>query len=590
MEVLSIHSQVRELESYDKLGITTSSAFVQESLRADVNRTYAYLNSKFESGDTDYLGRAKPFFNIVLAARNIWFRATDIDRKNILIRATSQKTVIPAFLATLKLQEWMKKQKFGQFLNDWGLSLATHGSTVTKFIEKQGELSCQVIDWNNLLCDAVDFENNIKVEKLWFTPAQLQKNKNFDQELVQKLIDNPTTRKTMEGQQKDTKSNYILVYEVHGELPLSLLTDNEDDDETYVQQMHVISFTEKKDKGFDDYTLYSGKESKDPYMITHLMKKDGITYSGGAVKNLFEAQWMVNHTQKQIKDQLDLASKIIYQTSDGTFVGQNVLTNIENGDILNHKVNEPLTRLAGSPDTVAMQNFKTDWQAVANQINGISESMMGENPPAGTAWRLEQAKLQESHTLFKVMGQNKGFAIIEMLREYILPSFKKTLNNNDEIAGVLEAHQIKQIDSMYVPNQAIRMVNDKKKQTILSGQIYDPALEAQHMADATAQIQSGLTGNQRFISPDEVDWRTEFAELDWDNLDIEVTGESFDTQGALATMTSVLQTLAQNPNAMQDQNFKTVFSKILQLSGGISPLELTTPAAQPAQAVMPAMA
>mgnify|MGYP003418736002 CR=1 FL=1 len=594
MEVKSISQLVREMEDLDTNGVTTSSKYVTQSMREDINTTEAYLNSKHISGDTDYLGREKPFFNIVVGARNIWFRATDIDCKNIKLRATKDEEMIEAFVATIKFQEWIKKQSFGQFLNDLGLSLASHGSTVSKFIERENELIAQVMDWNNIIVDPIDFENNVKIEKLWFTPSQLLKQKGYDKKKVKELLDQTETRETITGEQKDNKSGYIPVYEVHSELPLSLLTNNEKDDETFVQQIHVVSFLAKKDNKdeYDEYTLYSGREKQDPYFITHLIKKDGQTYAGGAVKNLFEAQWMVNHSQKQIKDQLDLASKIIFQTSDGAFVGQNMLSSIENGDILKHEINQPLTRLADNADISALQAYKADWQNVANQINGISESMQGESAPSGTAWRLVQAQLQESHSLFELMTENKGLAITEMIRRYVLPFFKKQLNNNEQISAILEEENIKQIDSMYVPNEVTRRLNQKKKETILSGEIFDPGFEAADMAEANAEISKNLTGNQRFIKPSDVPnktWKEVFDDMEFD-IDIDITGEAKDVQEAMATLTTIFQVVASNPAVLQDPTVKMMFSKILNLSGVVSPLELSQgsqppPTQQPQQQV-----
>lgn len=601
MEVKSISQLVREMEDLDTNGVTTSSKYVTQSMREDINTTEAYLNSKHISGDTDYLGREKPFFNIVIGARNIWFRATDIDCKNIKLRATKDEEMIEAFVAMIKFQEWIKKQSFGQFLNDLGLSLASHGSTVSKFIERENELIAQVMDWNNIIVDPIDFENNVKIEKLWFTPSQLLKQKGYDKEKVKELLSQVETRETITGEQKDNKSGYIPVYEVHGELPLSLLTNNEKDDETFVQQIHIVSFLAKKDNKdkYDEYTLYSGREKQDPYFITHLIKKDGQTYAGGAVKNLFEAQWMVNHSQKQIKDQLDLASKIIFQTSDGSFVGQNMLSSIENGDILKHEINQPLERLSDNADISALQAFKADWQNVANQINGISEAMQGENAPSGTPWRLVQAQLQESHSLFELMTENKGLAITEMIRRYVLPFFKKQLNNDEQISAILEEENIKQIDSMYVPNEVTRRLNQKKKETILSGEIFDPGFEVADMAEVNVEISKTLTGNQRFIKPSDVPnktWKEVFDDMEFD-IDIDITGEAKDVQGAMATLTTIFQVVASNPAVLQDPTVKMMFSKILNLSGVVSPLELSQgsqPPQQPQQQVqqpqMPDMA
>ena len=595
MSAKTIHEIVRQMELLDKTGTTNISKYVQVSMREDIEKTEAYLNSKHTSGETDSQGRKKPFFNIVLSARNIWFRATDLDRKNIRIKATKQTHFVLAFLATILFEQWMRKAAFGKFLNDWGLTLATHGSAITKFIEKDGELFCSVMDWNNMLVDAVDFDNNVKIEKLWFTPAQLKQNKNYNKALVKKLLDNLTPRQTMGGQRKDNKASYIPVYEVHGEMPLSFLTGKDKDEDEYVQQMQVITFMAKKDNNreFEDYTLFSGREANDPYAITHLLAQDGQTYAGGAVKNLFQAQWIINDTQKKIKDQLELASKIIFQTSDKSLVGQNILTNLQDGQILfwdgdpTH-YGSPLTQLNNKPDIAAMQAFKTDWQSLSNQINGISEAMLGENPPSGTAWRQTRALLTESHSLFEIMTENKGLALEEMLRKYIIPHFKKKMDTTEEISAILEAHQIKQIDSLYVPNEAIKRTNRKIIDEILNNETPNPEDMEMFKQNQMQEIQQGLNqqGNQRFIKPSEIStktWKEVLKDLEWE-LEVDITGEQADKQSMLETLNTMLATIAPNPAILNDPNVKLVFNKILNLTSAISPLELNQTASTPVMA------
>lgn len=589
MELKSVSQLVREAEQNDQDGSTQFSKYVSGNMREDIAITEAYLNSKHISGDTDYMGRSKPFFNIVTAIRNVWYRATDVDIKDIVI---TDKNPVKALLATILFQDWMKKAKFSKFLNAWGLSLASHGSAVSEFLEQDGELKASVLDWNNLVVDPIDFENNLKIKILWLTPSQLRKNKSYDKKLVKRLLESRTTRKTNEGQTKDQKSDYIKVYEVHGELSQAQYNQakgedyDEKDEDEFFDQMHVITFQDKREADTDEegYTLYVGREAKSPHYLSHLIEKDGQTYTGGAVKNAFDAQWMVNDAEKNIKDHLELASKQIYQTSDGSFVGQNALVNIEQGDVLVHKINEPITRIQNTADINALQSFKADWQGVASQINGVSEAMMGAAPKSGTAWRQTQALLQENHSLFELMAENKGIALIEMLREYVIPFFKKQLNNSKEISSILEEHQIKQIDAMYLPNEVMRRVNNKKKDTILSGAIYDTGTEAADMMSAEAEIKGNLTGNQRLIKPSEISsgtWKEFFKDMEWE-LDIDVTGETKDVQGALATLSTVLQTIAGNPMVLQDPNFKMIFNKIISMTGTISPLELSTVQSQPA--------
>ena len=579
----SIGEIVRKAERDYIGGVTTISKYVEFSLEENTNKIDAYINSKPVSGDVDSMGREKPFFNIVTGAVNIWYRATDIDRKNIKIRATKSSDILVAFLANIHLQDWMRKENYGAFLNEWGRSLARNGSSVLKFVEKEGKLYSMVIPWNRLIVDSVDIDNGPKIEVLELTEAQLRQRKGYDKDMVNKLCDAKSARQTLGKRNKDNKNDFIKLYEVHGQLPLSFLTGEEKDEDTYVQQMHVISFVASKEKGeFDDYTLISGKEEKDPYMITHLIKEDGRSQSIGAVEHLFEAQWMMNHTVKSIKDQLDLASKLIFQTSDGSFVSQNALTAIESGDILVHKVNEPITQVNNnSHDVTSLQSFGNQWKVIAQEIAGTPDSLMGNTAPSGTAWRQVEALQQEAHSLFELMTENKGIHIEEMLRNYIIPFLKKKMDHSKEIGATLEEYQITKIDRLFVPAEATKRLNRKIIDALVKGELpqgIDPQSAQNNVQAELAQL-----GNSRFFKPSDIKdktWNEIFKDLEWD-IEVDVTGEASFSKDDLATLTTVMQTIAANPAVLNDPNAKLIFNKILSITGTISPLELASQPPQP---------
>ena len=572
----SVGELVRRAEADWVIGETTRSKYVTENFYEDLNTIDAYLNSKHISGLTDSLDREKPFFNIVLAARNIWFRATDIDRKNIRLKATKSKDFLPSFLATVHLQDYMRRENFGQFLNDWGLTLASYNSAISKFIEKDGRLHTIVVPWQRIICDVIDFENNPKIEIIEMTEAQLRNNPNYDSEQVDALCDAVASRETTDGTQKDNKSDYIKVYEIHGEMPLSFLTGDAKDEDEYVQQMHTISFVAKKNgDGFNDYTLVSGREKKDPYLLTQLIKNtDGSISLTGAVKSLFEAQWMTNHTAKLIKDQLDTASKLIFQTSDANFVGQNVLSAIETGQIMIHKVNEPLTELNNtSHDITALQSFGQQWQVLAQELTSTPDIMRGQNMPSGTAFRQAAIIQGESHSNFEIMTENKGLAIEEMMRLHIIPFLKKQMDTSKEVSATLEDYDITKIDSIYIPNEAVRRFNRKAVEAVVN-RTELPTLEQEEQG---VRQELGTLGNQRFFNPSEISsktWKEIFKDFEWEPI-VEITDETIDKEPVLATLSSVLQTLATNPQVLQDPNMKLLFNKILEETGRVSPVELS---------------
>lgn len=573
---------VRKNEQDYITGKTTISKYVDWSLKDNVETIDAYLNSKHTSGLTDSQGREKPFFNIVTAASNVWYRATDIDRKDIRVKPTKRKDTVEAFLATIHLQAWMRKVNFGQFLNDWGRVLARYATAVSKFVTIDGVLYPMVIPWNRLIVDSVDILSNPIIEVLELTPAQLKSRVGYDQDMVNSLLDATTARQTLDRNRKDNKDGYIKLYEVHGELPLSYLTGKESDERTFVQQMHVVSFVESKEKGkYDDFTLASGKE-KNPYEVTDLIKEDGRSMAIGAVEHLFEAQWMMNHTTKAIKDQLDLASKLVYQTADANFIGQNVLSAVENGDILIHNVNQPLTQLNNtSHDITSLQNFGNQWKSLGNEIVGISDSMLGNNPPSGTAWRQTEALLQENHSLFEIMTENKGLSLESIMRTHIIPHIKSKMDTKEEIVMTLSDYDISKIESSYIKNQAIRESNRMIKEQVLNGKIaQQPNLEG-----IKTKLQEDLKeqGDYRFFKPSEVDdktWKEVFKDLEMD-VEVEITGESSNKQANLTSLNTLFTTLTNLQGRPMTPEQKLVFGEILTSTGTISPVQIASLESQP---------
>ena len=591
----SIGEIVREAERDYTKGTTHISKYVDISMWEIIQRVSAYLNSKFLSGDKDTLGRDKAFANIVIAAANIWQRATDIDRSNIKIRATKSKDDIGSFLATVHLRNWMRLAKFGMFLNDWGRTLARYGSALVKFVEQEGELVAVVVPWNKLIVDAVDLESNPIIEVLELTEAQLRKNENYDQEIVDNLIKAREARETLDKKKKDTKSHYYKLYEIHGEMSLETyeLAKNrqpkEGDDKIYLQQMHVVSFVggQKKKGEWEDFILYSGKEDN-PYLLTHLIPEEDRSLAIGAVEHLFDSQWMVNHTMKQIKDQLDLACKLVFQTADIKFVGRNMLKSMETGDILIHEPNQPLTQVDNdSHDTSSLRDYAEQWRRQGREIVGVSEAMLGAAPKSGTAWRQTEALLSESHSLFENMTENKGLYLEEMLRRFIIPHIKKKMDTSEEVSATLESHDIEKIDGRYIKNLSTREINKHIMAEMIKGNPVDPEELQAIRQDMENGIQVSLNelGGKRFFKPSEIStktWKEQFKNLEWE-VEVDITGEPKNVQEALATLGTALKVMI-DPAFMQNKQAQTVVSKILELSGAISPIELME-AAQPRKVV-----
>ena len=587
----TLHQIVREAEQNLTTGSVSIGKYVNHSHNEVVERINAYINSKHISGERDSLGREKPFFNIVTAASNVWYRATDLDRKDLRFIPTKASSVVLAFVANVLLQRWMDKAKFGIFLNQWGLTLAQYGSAIPKFVEKGGELTASVISWNRAIVDPIDYSALPSIEKFYLTESQLKARKEYNQDVVTSLCDALVSRETTDRQRKDNSARFIELYEIHGELPVAhLKKDPKDGDwEKYAQQVHIVSYVQEKDGETKDFTLYSGREAKNPTMITHLKEEDGRTLSIGAVEHLFESQWMVNHAMKNIKDTLDIASRLIFQTADKRYVGRNVLSSIESGDIFIHEDNKPLTRIANDkPDIVANMNFVSAWQGIGNEIASTPDAIKGNTLPSGTPYSLGAFLGTQANSLFEQFTETKGLYLEEMAREYIIPHLKKKLKNKDEVVAILDDAGIEEIDRMYVPRAAIKNFNKRvggqilqNAEAILNGAVPSP------IQPFNAEVEQGAVreqlsqfGNKRFLKPDELgekSWKEVFSDFEWDNLRVETTNENVDKKAVLQTLASLYTTTVQvDPVAAN-----VILGEILNETGVVSPLRLKATQSRP---------
>lgn len=599
----SICEIVRRAEQNYIHGNAQLGSYVDYSMHDTIERIYAYLNSKHISGEKDSLGREKPFFNIVTAAVNVWYRATDIDRKDIRFVATNDATVPLALVANVILQNWMNKTRFGQFLNKWGRTLAQYGSAVVKFLDHDGELTATVVPWQRLIPDPIDFDALPKIEKFFKTPAQLTNMATpghpdyagYDLQAVQQLINAVGSRKTSEGQQIDNLAEFIPIYEVHGLLDARLLQSNPDLSAAprYSQQMHTVSFVagEGKDE-YKDFTLFKGSEKRDPYLLTHLIEEEGRILAQGAVEYLFDSQWMQNHAIKAWKDNLDLASKLIMQTADTQFVGRNIFSAIETGDILIHKPDMPLTKVPNDEyDLSNIKAFQDQWQMMGQSISSTPDSLTGKTLPANTPYSLAAYQGAQANSLFEIMTENKGMHVEDMIRLFVVDNIKRTLKNKDQIVAIFNDAGVQEIDALYVPSQAIKRYNDRTIDQMFAA-IDDPnapvptPFDQETEQNAVRQDMSAM-GNTRIFKPDQLDekqWNEIFSDFNWDNVRIEVTNENVEKQAVLQTLASLYTaTAATDPVAAN-----IILAKVLNETGVMSPLQVSSLASRPVPSPAPA--
>jgi len=171
------------------------------------------------------------------------------------------------------------------------------------------------------------------------------------------------------------------------------------------------------------------------------------------------------------------------------------------------------------------------------------------------------------------MKQNKGLYLEDIMKQFVLPYFKKTLKNSDEVIALLDGEELETFDDLILPARLEQeLMMRLSKGHIPPAEELLGAVEAGNMA----------MGSARALRPSadkKATWAEYFKDFDMDAIDVEITGENRDKEMIFEALNGIFQTLmTADPQRLQDPNVKKVFNRLMDEIGPgiISPLQFTS--------------
>lgn len=545
-----------------------------------------YHNSRFESGPTDSLGREKPFYNVTKFRVNVATRATDLDTKDVQIQSDrpGRKAYIQSFVLSLKNRNWMKQSHLGKFLNRMGHTRAKYGGVMVKKTEPDNDLELHVVPWRDLITDQIDIRSGVKIERHYYTPAELKTAapkgwKNIDDAITAAQKSKEAVAANPDQKENQTPGDYIEAWEVHGVLPTCYLRGQEgyaDDygsEDEYERQMHVIVLDESKNAQGEDevtgVTLYGGLEDEDPYKYLEWEQVEGRGLGVGVVEDLFEAQVWTNYGVKQKKDMLDLAGKIVFQTSDSSIEAKNILIDLEQGQILTTAPQTTISQVNNTPSSIGgFDKLIEDWNSQAENVTSTYQAITGETMPSGTPFRLVAQLNREAGSMFVYRRQEAGLFIQEIYRDWVLPFIVKQIKKDTNLNADLQGEEIEMISEALAEVEKFKFAGQELLKGNFSGSPQN-MLDMESVRTAARELHTKAGARRGFTLP------KDFFEGWEGNTDVITTGEQEDKSAALETLFNLFQVIAKFPQALQDPVLARLFNQIVE-KAGVSPLMFGT--------------
>ena len=223
---------------------------------------------------------------------------------------------------------------------------------------------------------------------------------------------------------------------------------------------------------------------------------------------------------------------------------------------------------------------------MAREVSNSTEAVTGEQPPSGTPYRLQALLNAEANGLFILMRENKGLHLEEIMRRYVLPHFKKTLKNSDEVISILEGEELETFDELSLP---------ARMETELMAGLKEGYIPTREDIMGVVGQQNEDLGSTRPIRPSadkNMTWEEYFGDFDMEALDVEITDENVDPsriQNLNSLLQTIMPTVASNPMVLEHPTIKKLLGEIVDElgPGTFSPLKFAKGANQAMQQQMP---
>lgn len=559
---------ITELENlkanYDKsIDIVDGLSFKQKDL---IRTIEFYSNSKYLNGQKDELGRDKPFFQILNAICDVENTAKDLDTKDISATSDDGNHYLESWLLSKDIQVWMKDTNFAKTLNDMRDIHTRYGSLLVKKVikeDKDGEkqLYIELPEWKNVMNDQVDM-TAFNIEVHWMTPIDISKKtewKNIDR-ILEKF--------------KGTTGKRVPVYEIRGEFSKAIYKNcagqkygPKDEKEFSYQLYYIAGNPTDSNKQSDGYIPLYWEDNTEPvYKYLARKPKSGRAFGCGVFEEGEEAQvWTNDAVLKQYRA-MEYTSKVIGQSASKKLKGRNLLTETDDGTILEVEDGKPIESLQLLPSGGLNQYslLIEQWYGQLEKTTSAYSAQRGDTPPSGTPFRLQATVLQQSSSVFKTLQQEFGIFITELFEDWIMPFLATKLNREHILAYEFSPEELKEIDHKFATREAVNQTIEM----ILSGkEVYQDDFDRYY---EMAQELIKATKGQRFINIPKNFYKNLKAKIT-----VNITGEQRNKAATLESLNNLL-TVTQNPEFINNPISQILLMKIIELSGaGISPVQIT---------------
>ena len=435
-----------------------------------IERCTNVANGWYHTGNNDGL---RPYDDIVTPIKNVALRSEGFDVKDIVPFVNSSGKYGLSFLVKKYHPQWARKHELDTFIDDMVESSVVYDLALIKNVNNERP---EVVPLQQIaFCDQTNVLAGPLCLKYSYSPSELQDmSSKWDTNKVEELIVLSKSQKTVNTSTGEktarTTGKNIEVYELHGSLPESWLTEDGDPDK-YVNQMHIISYYTLESGNKAGITLFKGKETKPIFKSLVISKVYGRACGRSIIETLFEPQVWNNYSGIKLKKLIDAVSNSVLHT-DSEELGGKKIDDLKQNTIL--KMEQGRTLGAVQFDTQGVTILANDMQTKENKariLGSASDAQLGVSPSSGTPFALQNLVVQQGQGIHEYrQGKIATFMADQLYRDWILAYLVKDMNGGKTFSEILTLEEMQEVAKLVIANQ----MEEFKINEILKGNIPTP--------------------------------------------------------------------------------------------------------------------
>lgn len=586
-----IFQLVKKEEEAFKLPIAVNENWDWNMRQHIIDRT-TYKYGQLKEGDV----RNTPIKNIILPILRLRYRTEGFDVKDIELYVDDKDYYWMSLILRKYHEYWAKENHIDTFIDSASEEDIDVGGVLVKEVE--GNKFPELVPWESIaFCDQTDvlsgalgIRHNFSVDQLLEMESRGWGKFGTTLQEVIYLASNEKTTNNLE--ENKTPSKYIEVYEVHGMFPSEWEKGESVVDwkkVKYTRQVHMVCFYGGNNKS-NGITLFRGSLDKSPFHFrADKIYNRALGYGG--VEELTEAQVWTTYDRLRVKELLDSASKVIIRTTDPMVATKhpNGLKGLDTLSIVEHTSGTTFEQMPLNATNLNLfENDISRLEEYAAKVGGATEALFGQNPTAGTPFKLQELVTDQSMGLHEFrMGKFATF-IGELYDEVSIPNMMKDIANGKTFLTELDLDDLK-----YVADRlAVAKWNEYAKEKVLNGGDFQEGEQEAFISDFKTRFTQ--EGNSKFIEI----MKGEFNKKPV-RVKINIKGKQKDMARMVERMTNIFRFAFSNPDGfikvLQIPGMAKTFNEMLEFSGmspadftGIDKMQTEQPT-QPATQELPAL-